>query len=459
MGGDFIKSTIFDKLGEKTYCLIRKYKLFDSYFLKMGDKLKVVHAENTHKDLLKSYMAHKFKLIYEFMIAGVFLVIVVFNVFYSENGITELERQDLWGEDEERQLIAKTEAGESLVDITVSHKQVSEDTMRLIMEEKAEQLESYILGENKSTDSISSDLNLITKVPDTDIDVYWEIEENDVLNSDGSVVQENLNQDGALVKLKAVLRFKEITTETEFFVNVVQPECSDLEKEQLKLVNILKEADENTVSENSLVLPGKIDNKNVTYTAVDNKNNIWIIPVMMLICIPLLFLSEDEKLNKQKKVRENQILADYPDIVNKLILYLGAGLTIQGALDLISRNYLEQKKQNKTYKRYAYEEVMYVCRKIQGGAGVTEGLEILSQRCAVAPFRKLCMILMQNMKKGSGELIALLHHEAAGAFEVRKNSARKMGEEAGTKLLFPMIMSLGVVIIILIVPAWMTFQV
>lgn len=83
------------------------------------------------------------------------------------------------------------------------------------MEEKAEQLESYILGENKSTDSISSDLNLITKVPDTDIDVCWEIEENDVLNSDGSVVQENLNQDGALVKLKAVLSFKEITTETE----------------------------------------------------------------------------------------------------------------------------------------------------------------------------------------------------------------------------------------------------
>ena len=176
-------------------------------------------------------------------------MIVAFNVFYSENGITELERQDLWGEDEERQLIAKTEAGESLVDITVSHKQVSEDTMRLIMEEKAEQLESYILGENQSTDSISSDLNLITKVPDTDIDVYWEIEENDVLNSDGSVVQENLNQDGALVKLKAVLSFKEITMETEFFVNVVQPECSDLEKEQLKLVNILKEADENTVSE------------------------------------------------------------------------------------------------------------------------------------------------------------------------------------------------------------------
>ena len=64
-----------------------------------------------------------------------------------------------------------------------------------------------------------------------------------------------------------------------------------------------------------------------------------------------------------------------------------------------------------------------------------------------------------NFNINSGELIALLHHEAAGAFEVRKNSARKMGEEAGTKLLFPMIMSLGVVIIILIVPAWMTFQV
>ena len=79
-------------------------------------------------------------------------------------------------------------------------------------------------------------------------------------------------------------------------------------------------------------------------------------------------------------------------------------------------------------------------------------------RCKVQSFRKLTALLLQNLKKGSSELVGLLHSEAVNAFEIRKSAARKLGEEAGTKMLFPMILSLGVVLVILIVPAWMSFQ-
>ena len=45
-------------------------------------------------------------------------------------------------------------------------------------------------------------------------------------------------------------------------------------------------------------------------------------------------------------------------------------------------------------------------------------------------------------------MAALLEQEAEEAFEERKNSAKKLGEEAGTKLLFPMLLMLGIVIAI-----------
>ena len=45
------------------------------------------------------------------------------------------------------------------------------------------------------------------------------------------------------------------------------------------------------------------------------------------------------------------------------------------------------------------------------------------------------------------------------AFEERKRAAKKYGEEAGTKLLFPMMIMLAIVMMILIVPAMSAFQI
>ena len=69
------------------------------------------------------------------------------------------------------------------------------------------------------------------------------------------------------------------------------------------------------------------------------------------------------------------------------------------------------------------------------------------------------MLLVQQLRKGSGGLVIKLHEEADQSFEERKNAARKRGEEISTKLLIPMFMMLGVVLVILLVPACMTMQI
>ena len=43
------------------------------------------------------------------------------------------------------------------------------------------------------------------------------------------------------------------------------------------------------------------------------------------------------------------------------------------------------------------------------------------------------------------------------AFEQRKNLAKKLGEEAGTKLLLPLFLMLGVVMVMMVVPAFLAF--
>ena len=68
-------------------------------------------------------------------------------------------------------------------------------------------------------------------------------------------------------------------------------------------------------------------------------------------------------------------------------------------------------------------------------------------------------ILIQNLRTGNRGLCELLVQEAAVAFEERKALARKLGEEAGTKMLLPLIMMLGIVIAIIMVPAMQSFAV
>ncbi|MDE7233218.1 MAG: secretion protein F, partial [Lachnospiraceae bacterium] len=65
--------------------------------------------------------------------------------------------------------------------------------------------------------------------------------------------------------------------------------------------------------------------------------------------------------------------------------------------------------------------------------------------------------LSQNIRKGSNDLLRLLGQEADTAFAERKNLAKKLGEEAGTKLLIPMMMMLCIVMVIIMIPAYFSF--
>ena len=83
--------------------------------------------------------------------------------------------------------------------------------------------------------------------------------------------------------------------------------------------------------------------------------------------------------------------------------------------------------------------------------------ERFGRRCRIPSYNKLAAMLSQNMRKGAANLPLLLKEEAADAFEERKHSARKQGEKAGTKLLVPMMMLLGMTMVIIMVPAFQTY--
>ena len=73
-------------------------------------------------------------------------------------------------------------------------------------------------------------------------------------------------------------------------------------------------------------------------------------------------------------------------------------------------------------------------------------------------YQKLALMLLQVTAKGSREGRLLMEQMEREAFRYRLDMAKKEGEEAATKLLFPMILLLCMVMILVMFPAILRFQ-
>ena len=140
---------------------------------------------------------------------------------------------------------------------------------------------------------------------------------------------------------------------------------------------------------------------------------------------------------------------------NKM-LYLGAGLSVRSTFIRLGEEYTKRREEGLS-EQGAYEEILLVCRELASGVPEAEAYADFGQRCRSRQYTRLSAILAQNLKKGNQELLSVMQQEAKASFEERQNTARKLGEEAETKLLLPMIMMLAITMLIIIIPAYYSF--
>lgn len=388
--------------------------------------------------------------------AGVFLWDNMRQIETNETGQKILQRNPHGQGDSSAQLRASIGENEEEFSVTVSEQEYTEEELDAVFQEASEDLEKLILGENESLDEVRDDLELISEIPETGISVSWEIDNYEVMDLQGNLISENLTDDGTLVKLSASLLYGERQAVHEFYAKVYPTMISRAERQMSDLKEEIARADEETAAEDHLVLPDQINGERVewSYTADTRAFAILILGAgtAAMICV-----SKDQSGKEEEKRRIRQMKTDYPQIINKFNLYIGAGMTIRRAWSCIADDY--EKKRERYGKRVAYEEMIYTLHEIQGGAPEGECYEKYGNRCGISRYRKFGTMLSQNLRKGSRGITDLLEREAEEAFEDRKNMAKKLGEEAGTKLMIPMFIMLAVVFVIVTVPAFFSIQI
>ena len=96
--------------------------------------------------------------------------------------------------------------------------------------------------------------------------------------------------------------------------------------------------------------------------------------------------------------------------------------------------------------------------QMKDGIGERLAYEQFGERLGLQVYRRLATLLVQNLRKGTAGLSRLLEKEMQDAFDAQESIAKKQGEELQTKLLLPMMLMLGLVIVIIMIPAIANFQ-
>lgn len=419
---------------------------------KVSERLSLLYPIYEKNTLRKHYYAQKLSMVLMLVLVG---VIFIFALWLSEQTGSILrdgyllERGDYGESERDITLRIATEGEEKDFAYQIASRKYSRSQVKAQMKTFEEHLEDYILGENTSLEEVDSPLLLQSGYEDFVFAVEWESEDYTVVDSDGSVLNDALTAP-VCVMLTAQMSYDTVVASCSFPVQVVPVKKTKEELFDRALSDAIQTADEAQKTEKVFALPEKIDGQKVTYSMGDQKQYAGYF-VALLGIAAALYAAKDRDLEKKAEQRQRELFLMYPEFVSQFVLLTGAGMTV--------RNVLMRLSGEQTLGDYLRQELLLLVRDLGNGVLETEALDRFGKRCGITPYIKFSGLLIQNMKKGNDTLLALLQQEAQDAFTKRKNDARKLGEEAGTKLLLPMMGMLVVVVIVLVVPAFLSFRV
>lgn len=175
-------------------------------------------------------------------------------------------------------------------------------------------------------------------------------------------------------------------------------------------------------------------------------NVIFIIAGPAVAVGTYIFTDSIEEENFKK--RSKAIRYDFPEFLTKLVLLVNAGLTLERAWWTILKDV-------KGEPTILIKELTKTYNDMSSNIPKSKCLNDLSKRCKTPEVSKFTSIVLQNISRGSDSMVFMLQQLSDECWEERKQMAKQKGEEASTKLLFPMMLMLVAVFLVVLVPAMM----
>lgn len=407
----------------------------------------------THRITWEEYETKKIAMTLMILFGTLCVSVLVSAIDQNEVEIVSFLKRPLYGEAKrtEELEVWVEEKQKYKIPVSVQARKYSAEEARQKVESALSELEEVIKGENKTLDEVRSDLILPESMQNGAVQIEWSVIPYGIISQKGEILKET-KEEGEVVKLEAMIQCQEEKASYSVFARIFPIERTEEEEMIFKIENAVKERDEKESDQEKLILPEKLDGKEMRW----EKNRIPTGIIILLSGIVSVFYfwnQRDQNLEKMVQKRQQQLKKDYVVLLFKMRMLLGAGMTIRGAFIKIASEYERQEKKEICY---VYEEMLHVCREMENGLPEEIAYEQFGQHCGQPRYLKLGHILAQHLKKGMEGLEEILEQEMEQAQEERIELARKKGEETGVKLLIPMGMMLVVVLAVLMIPAFLS---
>lgn len=411
-------------------------------------------------EIEKEYYIRKLKLFMTVLYAGNLLVLCVHLSSWGTGMIARegyIQKNNFGKGEKYVNVRVGTEGGEFRQELrlVIDEKIYTDEDLETFFKEVTPQLEEKILGENENTANIKSNLNLPSVLQGYPFKLEWESGDYFLMDHKGRINRMEINEKGENLTLTCRFLYRDWEKMYQIPLTVFPAEKSGQEIWEEKILSVIRESKENQRYQENYVLPESADGEKLVWEECREDNSMFLLAFVLLGGC-LAYILQDRELHRQTEERSRQMLAEYPIVINRLTLYLGAGMTIKGAFYKIAMDYREKKKERE--KKYVYEEMLFACYEMQSGVSEGKAYERFGRRLGLQPYTRLIGYLNQSLRKGNAALLADLQKEAEEAQEERRNQARKKGEEAGTKLLIPMMLMLGIVMVLVMLPAFLSFS-
>lgn len=344
------------------------------------------------------------------------------------------------------------DTGLTKLPVSVGALEYEESRIEELHRETMQYLETVLPGNNESLEKVTEDLVFPVTLPQTGGEISWSTDAPWLVTAEGVVLNRELAAPervelsakiayGSEIRVfsKEIVVYPAVYTEEEKLLQKVQEELAFLEK--------------NSRTSKRFFLPEEVLGYPVRQTEDSGFSTSGFF-VLLSVAVPLLLYSGYfGSLDTKRKKRKEQAEGCYSEFVTKLSLLLAAGNSVRQTFVRLAAEY----EKNHGPAHVLATELRVTKQELDNGRSETVVYEDFGRRIGVLAYRRMASLLTQSVSRGVQGMRNLLLQEAKEVMAQEKAHIRQKGEQAGTKLLLPMMGMLFLVFAILLVPAFQSF--
>lgn len=389
--------------------------------------------------------------------------------FQSEGSGIYIKKEDYGGNEQTVDFLLQKEDTTEQVALQVRPRMLTEKERDKKMKEAFCDLEYHLKGDNQSLSRVTKALDLTLDYKEYPFDLECLPEDFTLMDDEGNLrnskeellaagYQEKDLEQGIATHVTVILWYGENSMKKSFEITLFPREENETEILFGSLKQLLQQEEKKALYQEGFTIPTRMQGVEISKAGEEKITPLHVL-FFSIFVIVLLLLREKENMKKKEKNRRDRLMRSYPWFVNELLLLMGAGLQVKNVFQIMIEEYGKENKDNSSVKDKMplIEEIRVARHSMELGMPEEQVYYRLGRRLKLPCYIKLMTLLEQNVKKGAKGISSVFEQEELTAFEERKNLAKRYGEEASTRLLGPMILLLLVVMLMIMIPAFMSF--